>query len=181
MDLKKTLDVLNAMEADRIIGRYAIAGAVAAYRYLEPTLTQDLDVLVSFEPKAALISLDSIFSYLKARGFENFENEGIVVGGWPVQFIPVTDRLDVEALADAVEVEIAIPQQSPVRTRLLSAEYLVAIALRTGRPKDHIRIIQFMESKSVNIQNLCDVLRRNELLDKWRLFCIRVGIANPCG
>jgi hypothetical protein len=108
MDLKKTLDVLNAMEADRIIGRYAIAGAVAAYRYLEPTLTQDLDVLVSFEPKAALISLDSIYSYLKARGFESFENEGIVVGGWPVQFIPVTDRLDAEALADAVEVEIAV-------------------------------------------------------------------------
>ena len=36
------------MEADGVIGRYAIAGAVAAYNYIEPTLTEDLDILVSF-------------------------------------------------------------------------------------------------------------------------------------
>ena len=29
--MKQTLDVINRMEADGIIGRYAIAGAVAAY------------------------------------------------------------------------------------------------------------------------------------------------------
>jgi len=31
MGMKQTLDVINRMEADGIIGRYAIAGAVAAY------------------------------------------------------------------------------------------------------------------------------------------------------
>jgi hypothetical protein len=31
MSIKKALDVINAMEADGIIGRYAIAGAIAAY------------------------------------------------------------------------------------------------------------------------------------------------------
>jgi hypothetical protein len=37
MGMKQTLDVINRMEADGIIGRYAIAGAVAAYNYIEPS------------------------------------------------------------------------------------------------------------------------------------------------
>jgi hypothetical protein len=44
MGMKQTLDVINRMEADGIIGRYAIAGAVAAYNYIEPSLTEDLDI-----------------------------------------------------------------------------------------------------------------------------------------
>jgi hypothetical protein len=34
--MRQTLDVLNAMEADGVIDRYAMAGAVAAYNYIEP-------------------------------------------------------------------------------------------------------------------------------------------------
>jgi hypothetical protein len=49
MGMKQTLDVINAMEADGVIGRYAIAGAVAAYNYIEPTVTEDVDILVSFD------------------------------------------------------------------------------------------------------------------------------------
>ena len=46
MGMKQTLDVINAMETDGAIGRYAIAGAVAAYNYVAPTVTEDLDILV---------------------------------------------------------------------------------------------------------------------------------------
>jgi hypothetical protein len=48
MGVKQTL-VINTMEADGVIGRYAISGAVAAYNYIEPTVTDDLDILVSFK------------------------------------------------------------------------------------------------------------------------------------
>jgi hypothetical protein len=52
MGIKRTLEAINAMEADGVIGRYAIAGAVAAYNYIEPTLTEDLGILISFnEPQ----------------------------------------------------------------------------------------------------------------------------------
>ena len=34
------------MEAEGIISRYAIAGAVAAYYYIEPIVTEDLGILV---------------------------------------------------------------------------------------------------------------------------------------
>jgi len=49
MGLRRTLAVINAMEAERLIGRYAIAGAVAAYNYIEAAVTEDVDILVSFD------------------------------------------------------------------------------------------------------------------------------------
>lgn len=36
MGIKQTLDVINEMERDGVIERYAIGGAVAAYNYIEP-------------------------------------------------------------------------------------------------------------------------------------------------
>jgi hypothetical protein len=62
MGMKQTLDIINRMEADGIIGRYAIAGAVAAYNYVEPTVTEDVDILIAFDagqhrPQSGLVTL----------------------------------------------------------------------------------------------------------------------------
>lgn len=148
MGMKQTLDVINRMEADGIVSRYAIAGAVAAYNYIEPTLTEDLDILISFDsdldrPQSALITLQPVFTYLKQHGYDQFRAEGILIEGWPVQLLPVSDALDAEALAQSIETEIQFPDtDKSVRTRLLRAEHVVATAVRVGRPKDYIRIAQ---------------------------------------
>jgi hypothetical protein len=165
MGMKRTLDVLNAMAADGIIGRYALAGAVAAYNYIEPAVTED--VLVALERGSAqgtlgLISLAPILSYLKAKGYEEFRREGIVIEGWPVQFLPVADALDVEALAQAEEIDLPFTtSNSVVRTRVLRPEHLAAIALRVGRPKDLSRIAQFLAEKAVEFSALCGVIERH--------------------
>jgi hypothetical protein len=62
--IRDTFKVLNRMVADGIVGRYAVAGAVAALNYLEPALTHDVDILISVEerrdqPKPALVTLES--------------------------------------------------------------------------------------------------------------------------
>jgi hypothetical protein len=67
-----------------------------------------------------------------------------------------------------------------LKTRVLRAEHLVAIALRVGRPKDLIRIIQFLDEGAVDIRALCAVLKRHHLRDVWGAFCKRTGIENPC-
>ena len=90
MAMKETLEIINAMEADGVIRRYAIAGAVAAYNYIEPAVTDDLDILISFndssdQASTGLVTLAPIFSYLKAKGFDQHRKEGIVIAGWPVQ------------------------------------------------------------------------------------------------
>jgi hypothetical protein len=47
--MKQTIEVLNQMVVDEIIASYAIGGAIAAFRYIEPASTDDLDILVSFD------------------------------------------------------------------------------------------------------------------------------------
>jgi hypothetical protein len=186
MGMKQTLEVINRMEDDGIIGRYAIGGAVAAYNYVEPSVTDDLDVLVSFDavpeqPQSGLITLSPIFSYLKDKGYLEFRKEGLVIEGWPVQFLPVASDLDAEALARAEEVEIEInASEGSVKTRVLQPEHIVATALRVDRPRDRIRIAQFLDEQAVDLDALCDVIDRHGLRGAWRAFCERTGISDPC-
>ena len=44
--MESTLQVLNALEREGLIRRYAIGGAMGATFYVEPVLTFDLDVFV---------------------------------------------------------------------------------------------------------------------------------------
>jgi len=174
------------MEATGVVGRYAISGAVAAFNYIEAAVTEDLDILISFnealtQGSSGLLSLSPIYSYLKSKGYEEHRKEGIVIGGWPVQFLPVIDALDAEALAQAQEIEVKFGvAEGVVKTRVLRPEHLVAIALRVGRPKDLIRIAQFIEEDVVEMTVLCDILDRHALSGSWRRYCVRAGLENPC-
>jgi hypothetical protein len=47
MPLRKTIEVITRLAAEGALKQYAIAGAVAALNHIQPTLTEDLDVLVS--------------------------------------------------------------------------------------------------------------------------------------
>lgn len=185
MRMKQTLEVLNQMVADQVIERYAIGGAMAAYNYIEPAFTEDLDILVSFEQAASasgLVMLTPIINYLASKGYTEFRKEGIVISGWPVQFLPVANPLDAEALAESVEIAIEIsPSDGSVTARILKAEHIIATALAVGRPKDHIRITQFIEAANVYDRSiLCGILDRHGLREKWSAFCIRFDISDPC-
>jgi hypothetical protein len=108
-------------------------------------------------------------------GCTEFRAEGIVVGDWPVQFLPVASALDAEALhtAEIFDVELQIRS---FKTRILRPEYLVAKALELGRPKDYIRVVQFVEEKAVDMNRLPDVLQRSGLGQAWEKFCHQSGI-----
>jgi len=185
MAFAKTVEVLNAMEADGVIGRYAIAGAVAAYNYIEPTVTEDLDVLITFNNPpghlmGGLVTLGPIFSFLAKRGYVRLEGEGVVIEGWRVQFLPVAQALDEEAIASAEQVELHPGDEKSVRTRILKPEHLVANCLLVGRPKDESRIMQFLTEHAVNTDALCGVISRHGLRHKWREFCAKMHIGDPC-
>lgn len=181
--MKKTISVINQMEADGIVDRYAIGGAVAAFLYIEASFTEDLDVLVSFEgrqTKSGLITLQPIIKYLADKGFPEFRKEGIVVHGWPVQFLPVAKPLDQEGLDEAVSTDLAVSSETRIQCRILRAEHLMATALDVGRPKDYLRLTQFLEAGTYDPQYLRGVIERNGLGEKWRAFCNRNGISDPC-
>ncbi len=87
------------------------------------------------------------------------------MAGWPVQFLPVTSPLVEEALAEAVTVDV---EGTPAR--VFTAEHLAAIALQTGRAKDHARLLQFIEAAAINAERFQGLVRRYGLLDRWQVF-----------
>jgi hypothetical protein len=164
--MKDTLQVINQMQADGVIGPYAIGGAVGATFYLEPAATLDIDIFVSFEhhPGSSMITLAPIYDYLAKHGGQ-IEREHVVIAGWPVQFLPPGSPLEEEAIAAAIETDVG-----GLKTRVMTAEHLLAIALKTGRTKDKIRIAQFLESGVIDMSKLRQILSCHELLARWQAF-----------
>jgi hypothetical protein len=165
--MKATLQVINRMESEGVIGRYAIGGAVGALFYLEPAETADIDIFITFcgADAGPLVSLAPIYNHLKELGYTEHRKEGIVIEGWPVQFLPADDALGADALAEAVDTVL-----DDVPTRVMTAEHLVAFALRTGRTKDFLRILAFIDSGRLDSAKLEAVLQKHGLVEKWRHF-----------
>ena len=164
--MKTTLDMINRMQADGVIGKYAIGGAVGVIFYLEAFYTEDLDVFVVLPttPGSSLLSLSPIYEYLTEHGCK-VDGERIVIGDWPVQFLPPQGALEQEALDEAVNTDY---EGTP--TYVLSAEHLVAIALKTGRAKDYARIAMFLDQDAVDTVRLNSILFRHGLVPKWESF-----------
>jgi hypothetical protein len=180
--LGDTLKVLNRLKAEGLIADFAIAGAVAAFRHVAASLTDDLDLLVAFASPArtGLPTLDPVFERLARLGYSQFVAEGLVVEGWPVQFLPVVSPLDAEALEAAEAIEVPAGREGDiVEARALRAEHVVATALLVGRPKDFLRVLQFLEEGAVDLDRLAEVLVRHGLGARWRTFCRRAGVDDP--
>jgi hypothetical protein len=165
-DTQAAINVINQMEEKGVIGKYAIGGAVAAAFYIEPTTTYDLDIFISFDnvPQTSLVSLEPIFTYLQSLHYE-VRGEYVVLEGWQVQFLPAGDVLYREALDESLETKIG-----DIRTRVMTPEHLMAIALRLGRAKDLIRLKLFVELKAYEAGKLNQILERHKLFEKWKQF-----------
>lgn len=166
MNIRDTIAAINQMQADGVIERYAIGGAVGATFYLEPVATLDVDVFITFKPQAGslIASPQPIFDYLKARGC-HMDGEYVVISGWPVQFLPAAGSLIEEALALAVEKDVL-----GTLARVFTAEHLAAIALQTGRAKDKARLLQFVEAGVLDAKRFQDILSRHGLWKAWKRF-----------
>jgi hypothetical protein len=131
VSVAQVIALINQMEADGVIDRYAVGGAVGATFYLEPVATLDVDIFVAFRdvPGQLLISPQPILDYLVARGGV-LEGEYIVIAGWPVKFLPPTSPLVEEALAEAVTVDV-----DTIPARVFTAEYLAAMLFKPAEPR----------------------------------------------
>jgi hypothetical protein len=162
--MKQTLAAIEQLHTAGVIGQYAIGGAVGATFYLEPVATLDVDVFVLFEPAPLILTLRPIYEACAKLGYKA-QGEAIMIEGWPVQFLPATEPLVAEAVREAVTRESA-----DLTTRVMTAEHLMAIALQTGRAKDHARLIMFVEAGIADMDRLRDILARHSLLDAWAKF-----------
>jgi len=163
--MEKTLAVINQMQADGVIGQYAIGGAIAAFFYIEPAATYDIDVFFTLEPgPGGLVILTPIYDYLRKMGYRE-DGEMVMIEGWAVQFLPAFDALLQEAMENAATINF-----KDIKIRILKAEYLMAISLQTGRGKDFARLVQFVEFEVADRDYLKDILARHHLDGKWQIF-----------
>lgn len=161
--MERTLQVLNALEHDGLLVRYAIGGAMGATFYVEPVLTFDLDIFVVLpETAGGLLTLALLYDALRARGYTE-EGECVNIEGIPVQFLPAYNPLLKEALAEARETSY---ENTP--TRVLRAEHLAAIAVQTGRDQDRLRVRLLLEQASLDREYLAAVLARHHLEAGWK-------------
>jgi len=166
MSIREVIAVINQMEKDGVIERYAIGGAVGATFYLEPVATLDVDVFVAFDvvPGQLIITPKPIIDYLASRGC-SMKGEYVMIAGWPVQFLPPLSPLVEEALTKATEVDV-----EGVQARVFGAEHLAAIALETGRAKDKARLLQFIEESAIDPVRFQEIVKRHNLVTAWARF-----------
>jgi hypothetical protein len=163
--MEKTLQHLNALEVSGLVSRYALGGALAAMFYAEAVVTEDLDAFVLLAtPATGLITLTPIYDFLKARGGTE-RREHLLIEGVLVQIIPAYDDLTEEAVREAVDQTVG-----KTSTRVMCVEHLIAIALRTGRAKDHARIGLLLDEAAVDTERLTDIVQRHNLTARWNQF-----------
>ena len=91
------------------------------------------------------------------------ENEWLLIEGVPVQFLPAYNSLIEEALDQALETTY-----ENIPARILRSDYLIAIALQTGRSKDREQVHILREQAKLDIGLFADVLNRHQLEEKWK-------------
>jgi hypothetical protein len=167
MAIQDVITQLNRLKASGVISEYAIGGAVAARTYIQAAATEDIDVFVVLagQQPSSLLSLGPIYADLLGHG-ATAEGPYLVVGDWPVQFLAPGSSLYDEAIAAAPTVEVG----GGVSARIMTAEHLAAIALDTGRPKDHTRLVEFVTSGVLNTQIFQEIVARFGLNAKWDAF-----------
>lgn len=165
MAMKEAISALNDLVKRGVIKEYAIGGGTAALAYLEPVLTFDVDVFVVFGDPDRIDILAPIYSVL-TREYDATYNtehpETIMVCGVAFQFLEAQDGLLLEACRNAKSIDY-----EGVTVRVFPAEYLMAICLATGRPKDRQRLGMFIAERAYDESRLIPILKTYSLETKW--------------
>ena len=160
--MKKTLQRINALVELGIIDKYAIAGGIAQFYYIEPSITYDLDLIVHIlGEEDTLNPLSKIYEWAKKNNYELI-GEHIIIEGLPVQFLLAYNDLVKEALNSSTKITLFDEY-----TYILKPEYLMAIMLQTGRSTDKERLARFFKEAEYNEELFFKILDRFDLLKSF--------------
>ncbi|MBI5237047.1 MAG: nucleotidyltransferase [Deltaproteobacteria bacterium] len=161
----KVLEIIKKMSDLKILDRWAIGGAVAVMFYTEPYLTKDIDVfIIAHITNSGIIDMSGIYDWLKKRGYDDFEGQSVLIEGVRVDFVPVFGLTE-EAVRKARFKAIG-----ETKVKVITPEYLIAIALSVGRTQDYFKIDKLLGQCVVKNNILDDIIRRHDLYEKWQRY-----------
>jgi len=146
----------NDLVAAKLIEDWALGGALAAIRYVEPFTTYDADLFFIPADKGLTAGIPALYAHLQSRGWQ-VEREHLMLRGFPVQFL-AAHGLTEEAVREAERIEF-----ESVPAKVFRAEHIVAIAASVGRPKDKARIEQLLQQADLDKARLETILQRHKL------------------
>lgn len=165
MSFQGVILALNNLKSEKIIGDYAICGGYAISYYLEPAYTYDLDIMVLLNNEE---EYHNLYAYLRKSGHK-VENVYIWIDDMPVQFLPsYIGGLYEGAIKKARKIFV-----KGIPSKVVSIEYLVALLLKSYRPKDKIRIVELLEKANRDaINNIIEKYQDEEPILQERLRAI---------
>ncbi len=158
---------LSDLKQRGLIRDYAVIGAVAAAAYVEPVLTQDVDVVV-------LVDSDDEFweTYRRVgEAAEGIDGMHHILGGRPVQMFPSTIKpVYRDTLAASTEMKIG-----DAMVKVASPEHLVTLALEAFRYKDQLRIAELLGLPETDREAIWKLIREfddesGSLAERFRSF-----------
>ena len=153
--MKETLRKINSLVDLGLIQGYAIAGGIAHFYYIEPSVTFDLHLIVNISKEDnPLAPLTEIYEWSTNNNFAT-EGEHIIIDGVPVHFLLPYNDLVSEALEKRKEITLF-----DEKTFILSPEYLMAISLQTGRASDKERLARFFDESDYDESLFNDIISR---------------------
>ena len=171
--METVCDILEQLVREGILKRYAIGGATAAGFHGEPLATRDIDVFVFLDAPSGslLVEVEPLYRRLRELRFTSFDEEALLIHDLPVQFIVASPGLESEAVEHAATLE-----WQDHRMRVMTPEYLAAIALHVGRPKDRARLVFLADLPAFNRSRLEEILARHDLSERWRQWSAALGL-----
>lgn len=160
--MQKAIKILNQLVADGLIEDYAIGGSVAMLFYAEPVISKYVDVFLKVKSDSLSISYIPIYEHLKNLGYEMIDQH-FVIEGVAIDFWPEHTYLIVEAMDNRTTMKY-----SGENVNVLTPEYLVAIALQTGRPQNYQEAIILLNEADINITKLFGILKKWGLDQKMK-------------
>jgi predicted nucleotidyltransferase len=130
------LEALDDLKRQGVVRDFVLFGSVAAFAYLEPRETKDLDIAVLVDSDAEYIEVLQALSALAGQQVSH----QVTLGGFRVEVFPVdVNEMCREGLADARTVELGGRQ-----IKVLAPERLIYLALEAWRPIDRARIEELL-------------------------------------
>jgi len=163
--MKETLQKINELVELGIIEKYAIAGGMGQFYYIEPSVTYDLDLIIHIPGEESTLNpLSKIYEWADKNNYKPLK-EHIIIEGIPVQFLLEYNDLVTAALNNRSKIKLFDEE-----TYILKPEYLMAIMLQTGRSTDKERLTKFLTEADYNKDIFLAILNKFDLLNTFNKF-----------